>query len=183
MYHLLELFHSAHDDDILGVYLQMLQALLVVTPSSKFYTFSTVLFHKYIEANFYVTNSMLHFSMFVATKVTVKLSNRKTVHFQIIGINLCHFPNCPIIYTVGPVYYFPGHPSNIVSLGALKYYVGYHKVFSSKPVEHYDFVDPKIRSWRSPYHTQKNLEYLQIEIFKVNPQLNMNIFIPTVCAQ
>ena len=35
MDHLLELFHSEHDDDILDVDLQMLQYWLVVAPSSK----------------------------------------------------------------------------------------------------------------------------------------------------
>ena len=45
MDHLLELLHSEHDEDLLDVDLQMLQYLLVVTPPSKFYTVSTVLFH------------------------------------------------------------------------------------------------------------------------------------------
>ena len=73
---------------------------------------STVLFHKYGGANVSVTNWMSHFSMFVPTKDTVKLSNGNTGHSQGIGIILCHFPNCSIIYPVGPVYYCPGHPSN-----------------------------------------------------------------------
>ena len=36
MDHLLELFHSEHDDDILDSDLQMLQYLLVVAPPSEF---------------------------------------------------------------------------------------------------------------------------------------------------
>ena len=44
--HLLEFFHSKHDDDLLDVYLQMLQAWLVVALPSKLYTLSTVLLHK-----------------------------------------------------------------------------------------------------------------------------------------
>ena len=32
-----------------------------------------------------------------------------------------------------------------------------------------------------PYQTQNNLDYIQIEIFKVNPQRDRNIFFWTVC--
>ena len=99
--------------------------------------------------------------MFVSTRVTVKISNGNTVHAQVIGVVLCGFPNCPIIYPVGPVYYFPGHPSNTISLGALKFYVGFQKV-TYEPLKHCDFVDPQGRSWRSCYHNQNNLDYLQI---------------------
>ena len=35
---------------------------------------------------------------------------------------------------------------------------------------------------RSPYQTQKNLDYLQIEIVKVNPHRDKNIVVPTVCG-
>ena len=52
---------------------------------------------------------MSHFSMFLTTKGTVKLDNRNMGHAQGIGIILFRFPNCSIIYTVGTVYYFPGH--------------------------------------------------------------------------
>ena len=121
----------------------------MVTPPSNFYTLSTVLFHKYGGGNVAVTNCMSHFSMFVPTKVTVKLANVNTVHDQIIGIILCHFPNCSIIYPVVPVYYYPGHPYNTISSGSLKFYAGFQKV-ASEPHEHFDFVDPQGRSWRSP---------------------------------
>ena len=47
MDHLLELFHSEHNYDLLDVDIQMLQDLLVVSPPSKFYTVSTMLFLKY----------------------------------------------------------------------------------------------------------------------------------------
>ena len=66
---------------------------------------------------------MSHFSMFVPTKATVKLANVNTGHAQVVGIILCCFPNCPIIYTVGTVYYFPGHPSNTISSVALNFYL------------------------------------------------------------
>ena len=46
--------------------------------------------------------------MFVSTKATVKFSNENTGHAQGIGIILCHFTNCTIIYPVGPVYYCLG---------------------------------------------------------------------------
>ena len=66
--------------------------------------------------------------MFAPTKVNVELANGNMWHDQGIGIILYHFPNCPIIYLVGPVYYFPGHPSNTISSGDLKFYVGFWKV-------------------------------------------------------
>ena len=55
----------------------------------------------------------------------VKLANGNMGHAQKIGIILCCFPNCSIIYPVGPVYYCPGHPSNTISSGALKFYIGF----------------------------------------------------------
>ena len=70
--------------------------------------------HKDGEANVAVTNCMSHFSMFVPTKDTVILANVKTGHAQGIGVVLCRFPNCSIIYLVGPVYYCPGHPSSTI---------------------------------------------------------------------
>ena len=48
--------------------------------------------------------------MLVPTKANMKLANGNTRHAQGIGIVLGSFPNCPIIYTVRPVYYCPGHP-------------------------------------------------------------------------
>ena len=132
-FHLLELFHSENDDDILDVDLQVLQDWLVVAPISNMYTVATVLFHKYEVFNVAITNCMSQFSMFVPTKATVKLDNGKTLHAQVIEIILCLFPNCSIIYLVGPVYYFPGHPSNTISSGALKFYVGFQK-FNSEPI-------------------------------------------------
>ena len=113
-----------------------------------------MLFHKYGGANVTVTDCMSHFSMFGPNKNTVKLANGNTGHAEGIGIILCRFPYCLIIYPVGPVYYFPGHPSNAISSGDLKFYVGFQKV-TSKPLEHCDFVDPQGHSWRSPYQTQK----------------------------
>ena len=106
--------------------------------------------------------------MFFPTKATVKQANRNTGHEKIIGIILCCFPNCSIIYPVGTVYYFTGHPSNNISSGALKLYVGFKKV-TSEPLEHCDFVDPKSHSWRSPYQTQNNLDHLQIKIYQSQP--------------
>ena len=132
------------------------------------YIVSTVLFHKYGGANFALTNCMSHFSMFFPTKATVKLSNGNTVYDQIIVIVLCCSPNCSIIYPFGPVYYFPGHSSNTISSGALKFYIIILKV-ASEPLEHCEFFDPQSGSCKSPYQTQNNLDYLQLKIFKVNP--------------
>ena len=78
------------------------------------------------------------------------------------------FPNCPIIYPVVPVYSFTVHPYKTISLGALNSYVGFQKVIS-EPLEYFDYVDPKGRSWRSPYQTQKILDYIQIKKFKSQP--------------
>ena len=129
MDHLLELFHSEHDDDLIDVDLQMLQAWLVVAASTKFYAVSTVLFHKDGGVNVAVTNWMSHFSMLVPTNSTVKLAHGNTRYAQGIGIILCCFPNCMIIYPVAPVYYFPGHPFNTISSGSLKFYIGFLKVY------------------------------------------------------
>ena len=107
------------------------------------YTVSTVLFHKDGGANVAVTNCMSLFSMFVSTKATVKLANGNTGHAQGIGIILCRFSNCSIIYSAGPVYYCPGHPSKTISSGALKFYICFKKV-TSEPLEHCDFVDPHV---------------------------------------
>ena len=114
MDHLLEFFQSEHDDDLLDVDLQMLQACLVVAPPTNFYTVSNVLFHKDRGANVAVTNCMSHFSMFVPTKATVKLANGNKGHAQGNGIILCRFSNCYIIYPVVPVYYCPSHPYNTI---------------------------------------------------------------------
>ena len=127
----------------------------MVTPLSKFYTVSTVLFHKYGGVNVAVKNFMSHFYMFVPTKANVKLANGNTGHAQVIGIILCRFPNCLIIYPAGPVYYCPGYSSNTISSGALKFYIGFKKV-TSETLEHCDFVEPQGCSWRSPYQTQKS---------------------------
>ena len=94
----------------------------MVAPSSKFYTVSTMLFHKYGGANVAIKNCICHtFLCFLPTKATVKLANNNTGHLQEIEIILCRFPNCTIIYTVVPVYHCTSHPSNTISSGALKF--------------------------------------------------------------
>ena len=116
-------------------------------------TVETVLFNIYIGENVVVTNCMSKFYLFVPTKATVKLVNRNTGHAQGIGIILCLFPNFSIIYLVGLVYYCPGHPSNTISSGSLKFYAGFKKV-TYEPLEHCDYFDPQGCSWRSLYQTQ-----------------------------
>ena len=106
-------------------------------------------FHKGRGANISVTNSMSCFYMFVPTKATLKLANGNMVHAQVIVIIFFLFPNCPIIYPVGSVYYCPSHPSNTISSGALEFYVGFQK-FASENFEHCEFVETQGRSWRSP---------------------------------
>ena len=119
-----------------------------------------MLFHKDLGANAGVKNCMSHFSMFVPNKSNAKIPNRNTAHSQGIGVSLCRFPNCLVIYPVGPVYCCTGHPSNTISLSALKCYAGFQK-FIYEPLEHCDFVYPQGRYWLSPYWTQNNLGYLQ----------------------
>ena len=165
----------------MDVELHTIQDCMVVSPTSKCYTVSTVLFHKYEGANVAVTNCMSKFYMFVPIKSTAELANGKTGHAQGIGIILCRFPNCYIIYPVGKFYYCPGHPSNTISSGPLRFYVSFKRV-TSEPLGHYDFVDPQGCSWIAPYQTQNNLDYLHIKIVKVNPHRDRNIVVPTVCA-
>ena len=159
MDHLLEFFHSELDEDILDFDLQIIQVWLIVPPPSIFYTVSTVLFHKDGGSNVAVTNGMSHFSIFVLTKATVKLDNGNTLHAQWIGIVLCRFTYWSIIYSMGPVYYFTCPPSNTISSGTLKIYVGFQKV-TYEPLEHCDFVDPQGFSWISPYQTQNKKDYI-----------------------
>ena len=61
--------------------------------------------------------------MFIPIKVNAKLDHGNMGHAQVIGIVLCGFPNGPIVYPLGPVYYCLGHPPNTISLGYLKFYV------------------------------------------------------------
>ena len=96
MDHLLEFFHSEHDKDIMDVDIDILQYLLVFAPPSKFYTVSTLLFHKYVGVNSSVTNFMSRFSMFVPTKDTVKLDNGNTGHAQVIRIFYVTFLTVPL---------------------------------------------------------------------------------------
>ena len=105
----------------------------------------------------------------------------KTGHAQGIWIILCCFTNWLIIYLAEPVYYCPGHPSNTISSGALKFYIGFKKV-TSEPLEHCDFVDPQGRSWRPRYQNNNNLDYLQLEIVKINTKRDKNIVVPTLCG-
>ena len=102
-----------------------IKILYMVAPTSIFYTVFTVFFHKDGLANVSVTNCMSHFSIFVPTNAILKLANGNAGHAQGIGIILCLFPNCSVIYPVGPVYYCPDHPSNTVSSGALNFYIGF----------------------------------------------------------
>ena len=118
----------------------------MVSPYFKFNTVSTVLFRKYEGSNVTVTNFMSKLSMFVLIKSTMNLANGNTGHAQIIGIILCRFPNCPIIYPVVPVYYCTGHPSNTISFVFFKFYIG-SQSFTSELLDHCGFVDPQGCSW------------------------------------
>ena len=110
---------------------------------------------------------MSQFSRFVPTKDDVKLANENTGHYQVIAIILCCFTNRLIIYPMGKVYYYLGHPSNKISYNDLKCYADFENV-TSETIEHYDLFDPQGHSWRPPYQTRNNLYYLKIKKFKVN---------------
>ena len=92
--------------------------------------------------------------MFVPKQSDVKLANGNMGHAQVIGIILCNFTNCPIIYPLVTVYYFPGNPSNTISSCDLKFYPGFQKV-ASEHLEHCDFACPQVSSSISLYHTGK----------------------------
>ena len=93
MNQLLGFFHLDNDGDILDVDQHILPAWLVVAPSSKVYTVSTVLFYKYKQANSGVKKFMSHVSMLFPTKVSVKLANDNMGNAQVLEIILCCFPN------------------------------------------------------------------------------------------
>ena len=81
---------------------------------------------------------------------------------------------------MGPVHYFPGCPYNTISLGDLKFY-DFFLMVPSEPLKHFGFVEPGGVFWRSTYWTQNNFYYIQIEIFKLNPQEDSNIYPPCLC--
>ena len=66
--------------------------------------------------------------MFILPKVTEKLTDGNIGHAQAIYIILFRFPNFPIIYLLGPVYYCPVYPSNTISSSAFKFYADFQKV-------------------------------------------------------
>ena len=68
----------------------------MVAHPSKFYTISTVLFHKYGGENVAFTNFMSNFSTFVPTKATVKLANGNMGNSQGIGIFNVLFLTVPL---------------------------------------------------------------------------------------
>ena len=114
----------------------------MVSPSSRFYTVSIVLFHKYAGENVAVTNFMSHFSMFFPKTPDEKLADGNMGNSQVIEIILCHFTTFPIIYPVVPVYYYPGNPYNTISSGDLKCYPGFQNI-TYEHLEHCDLVCPQ----------------------------------------
>ena len=118
---------------------------------------------------------MLHFYMFVPTNATVKLDNENIGYAQGIGIILCRFNNCPIRYPVGTVYYYLVHPSNTISKGAIKFYVGFQNV-TYEAIEYCDFFDPQSHSWRSPNQTKKRL--LSNKKCQSQPSKRTQLYVP-----
>ena len=124
---------------------------------------------------------MPHFSMLVQTEANAGLDDGNMVHARVIEIIFCIFLTYPIIYQLGTVYYCTNHPSNTISSLTLKCYVGFQKV-TSEPLEHSDFVYHQGHTCIPPYKNRQNLDYLQIEIIKVNPLRNKVIVFTTVCG-
>ena len=56
------------------------------------------------------------------------------------------------------------------------------KKVTSEPLENCKLVDPQGLSWISPYQTHNNIEYLQLEIVKINTHRDKNIVVPTICG-
>ena len=79
-----------------------------------------------------------------------------------------------------PVYYFPSHPYNTISPGALKFYVGFQKV-TSEHIGHCEFLPSRL-FLEIILPDKKNLDYLQIENFQIKSQRDRNIVVPTVFA-
>ena len=104
-----------------------------------------MLFHKDEGDHVGFTELMSCLSVLLPTKANLKLDHGNTRHSQVIRIILYYFHKFPVIYTLGPVYYFPGHTSNSVLLDALKCYVGFQKV-ASENLEHCDLVYPQYDS-------------------------------------
>ena len=124
-----------------------------------------MLLHKDGGENVAVKNLMSHFSMFLPTKATVKLYNRNTGNTQLIGVILYLFPKFSILYPVGPVYYCPGHPYNIISSGALHFYVGF-KRFRLKLLNILTLLNLKVIIGYQPTRLKKIFTILKYKLSK-----------------
>ena len=101
---------------------------------------------------------------------TVKLANGNTGNSQGIGIFLCCFPKCPIIYPVGPVYYFPGNLYKTISSCDLNFMLVNKRI-------HLNLLNIVI------FLTLKViLGDLPTRIVNVKPQRDRNIIVPTIYA-
>ena len=91
----------------------------------------------------------------------MKLAYGNTVHAQVIGIILCCFTNCYIIYPVGSVYCFHGHPSKTILFGALKFYAEF-KMLHMNLLNIVVLLTLKVILRGHPTRTKNNEDYLQI---------------------
>ena len=119
--------------------------------------------------------------MFVPTKQNVKLSYKSTGHAQGIGIILCHFPNCTIIYSMGPVYYCPVQPSNILSLGTLKYMLNFKRL-QLNLVNVLTLFTFKVVLGDHPTRLKTIQTILKSKFVKVNYRRKPIFLVPTVSA-
>ena len=129
--------------------------------------------NKYGGANGGVKNITSHLSMSVPTNADVNFLNGKTVDAQGIGIILCCFPNRSIIYSLGLIYCFLGHPYNTILPVDLKWCVGFQKVTFNLLKNLFCLSS---RSFLEVTH----LDYLQVLIVKFNPQINWDNMVTTI---
>ena len=103
-----------------------------------------------MEENILVSQIVCHTFLCSSQPRPMWLANGNMGHAQVIGIILCSFPNCPIIYPVGTVYYFqitlptPFHrvPSNVMLV---------FKKFTSEPLEHSCPIFSRITTWMTGF--------------------------------
>ena len=163
----LELSHSENDYDILDVDLQMLPSWLVLNHSSKCIHYLLCFFINTEDKNL-LSQITCHIFLYIwPTKATVELANGNTVYSQLVGVALCHLTKYSIIYLVVQVYCFPSRPSNTTSL-LLSIFMLVFKRLHLNLLNIVIFY-PRGHSWRSTYHTKKNVYYLWIEICQVQP--------------
>ena len=84
-----------------------------------------------------------------------------------IGIALIRFKDTGQIYPIAPIYINPNAPRNTFSLSALRRFSGFQRVQETM-MEHCTFKDDKGIVTTIPCHHSNGLDFLDIELFKMN---------------